>query len=407
VKVHRSAESLRQALPASDRPPAVLVGLCSHGLAILRSLERKGVPVIVIESNWDQPSAQTRHGVKLHHERLDDNSLIDRLLELAADLPATPVLFVTNDKMVRLVNARQAELRRRYHLPFPRAELLEELIEKDRLTPLATRQGLRLPRTDGVSGSEARGESTSPALDGARFPCVVKPATPMSAFKAEIVADRAALARLAAVHPEIDRFLVQEWIEGGDESVYFAAYYFDRGGRVRGSFAGQKIRQVPRTLGNSSAARGVARPDLIAEGLRLFEGLGYRGIASVEFKTAPDGTPYFIEATVGRSDYWLKTLIVNGVDLPALVYSDLTGVDLRASERQRNRVAWVDGDRDLWVYLESWGDPSVSKLRLVAQLFEPKRFALFDVRDPRPYAAWWRPLVKRLAAAAARRLRAG
>ncbi|HLQ66953.1 MAG TPA: hypothetical protein VK123_06960 [Candidatus Limnocylindrales bacterium] len=405
MKVHPSVDSLRRALPAAGRPPAVLVGLCSHGLAILRSLERKGVPVIVIESNWDQPSAQTRHGLKLHHGDLYGESLVEVLLELGASLPSRPVLFVTNDKMVRLLNPVQEALRRRFHLPFPRPELLLDLIEKDRLGPLAVRQGLHVPRTAAVTSAEARGCAPSSALDGAGFPCVVKPATPMSAIKAVIVPDRASLARLAAAHPEIDRFLLQEWIEGGDEQVYFTAYYFDQSGRVRAPFAGQKIRQVPRTLGNSSAARGVDRPDLIEEGLRLFRGLDYRGIASVEFKAAPDGTPYFIEATVGRSDYWLKTLIVNGVDLPAIVYSDLTGIPLHASERQRNRVAWVDGDRDLWVYLESWRDPAISKRRLLAQLLEPKRFALFDVRDPRPYAAWWRPLVKRLTAAAARRLR--
>jgi len=186
--------------------------------------------------------------------------------------------------------------------------------------------------------------------------------------------------------------------------VVFAAWYFDGEGRARGGFAGQKIRQVPRTLGNSSAARGIDRPDLIEEGLRLFQGLDYQGIASVEFKLAPDGTPWFIEATVGRSDYWLKTLIVNGVDLPALAYGDLAGVDLRASERQRNRVAWVDGDRDLPVYLESWSDAAVSKGRLIAQLFEPKRFALFDWGDLRPYAAWLFPMARRVRDAAVRRL---
>jgi predicted ATP-grasp superfamily ATP-dependent carboligase len=405
VKVHQSVDSLRQALPAAGRPPAVVLGLCSHGLAIVRSLARKDVPVIAIESNWDQPSAQTRHGFKLHHGDLYGESLVQLLLELGAMFPEKPVLFVTNDKMVRLLNPKQEAIRRRFHLPFPRPELLPDLIEKDVLGALALRQGLHVPRTATVTGAAARGEEPSEALDGTSFPCVVKPATPMSAIKVEIVPDRESLARLAAAHPEIGRFLLQEWIDGGDESVFFTAYYFDRNGRVRAPFAGQKIRQVPRTLGNSSAARGVDRPDLIEEGLRLFQGIDYRGIASVEFKVAPDGTPYFIEATVGRSDYWLKTLIVNGVDLPALVYSDLTGISLGASERQRNRVAWVDGDRDLWVYLDSWRDPSVSKRRLLAQLLEPKRFALFDVRDPRPYAAWWRPLVKRLTAAAARRLR--
>lgn len=404
MTIHGSHESAIRALPSSPRPPAVVVGLCSHGLAIVRSLVRKGVPVIAVESNWRQPSAATRYAVKLRHENVHGPSLVPFLLELGASLPARAALFVTNDRMVRALNERQEEIRACFHLPFPRPELLRDLIEKDTLGPLAVRQGLRVPRTATVTAAEARGAASSAALEGAVFPCVVKPALPMSSLKVEIVRDREGLARVAAAHPDVDRFLLQQWIDGDDQRVLFAAWYFDRQGRARGAFAGQKIRQVPRTLGNSSAARGVDRPELIEEGLRLFQGLDYRGIASVEFKEASDGSLWFIEATVGRSDYWLKTMIVNGVDLPALAYSDLTGVDLGASERQRNRAAWVDGDRDLGVWLESWADRSVPRARLVVELFEPKRFALFDWRDPRPYAAWLGPLARRARDAAARRL---
>jgi D-aspartate ligase len=404
VQIHRSLESVKPLLEGAERSPAVLIGLCSHGLAILRSLERKGVPVVVIESNWAQPSAHTRFGIKLHHPDLYGASLLELLMELGAMARPKPVLFVTNDRMVRLFNPHQERLRRHYHLPFPRADLLATLIEKDTLTPLAIRQGLRIPASETVSGAEARGQAPSAVLDRTVFPCIVKPATPMSAIKALLPADREALVRATRDHPEIDRFIVQEWVPGGDESVHFVAWYFDREGRARAPFVGQKIRQVPRTLGNSSAARGVDVPGLAEEGLKLFQGLDYHGIASVEFKLAPEGTPYFIEATVGRSDYWLKTLIVNGVDLPALVYEDLTGVALGAEARQRNRYAWVDGDRDLWVYLESWGDPSVSKARLIAQLFEPRRWALFDARDPGPYLAWCRRFAGQLASAVGKRL---
>lgn len=396
-------DDVKAALAASSRPPAVVVGLCTHGLAIVRGLVRRGVVVVAVESNWKQPSSRTRYGLKLHHPDLYGPSLLNLLHELSRASKVKPVLFVTNDRMVRHLNRHQEALRRDFHLPFPRAELLDELIEKDTMTPLAVRQGLRIPRSWTVSGEAARDPSGAGMPAEIGFPCIVKPATPMSAIKVLLVPDRESFTKAAAAHPEIDRFIVQEWIEGDDERVHFTAYYFDREGRVRGAFAGQKIRQVPRTLGNSSAARGVYRPDLVDEGLKLFAGLGYRGIASVEFKLASDGTPYFIEATVGRSDYWMKTLPLNGVDLPALVYSDLTGVDLRAPERQRNRVAWVDGDRDLWVYLESWGDPACSKRRLLAQLLEPKRFALYDWRDPLPYLAWWGTLARRVGSIVARR----
>ena len=399
---------LDEVLPTISRvpkPPAIVVGLCTHGLANVRSLSRQGIPVIALESNWDQPSARTRLGWKVSLDALEGPPLHAALDAIAAASPRKPVLYVTNDRMVRDLNARQEHWRERYHLLFPRADLLSELIEKDTLAPLAERQGMKLPRSWSVSGAEARGELPSATLDDIPYPCIAKPATPMSAIKVLRPASRASLAESAKRHPEIERFIVQEWIPGDDEQVYFTAYYFDRDGAVRWPFAGQKIRQVPRTLGNSTSARGVDRPDLVEEGLKLFRGLEYRGVASVEFKLAPDGSPFFIEATVGRSDFWLKTLIVNGVDLPALVYSDLTGEPVRAASRQRNRFAWVDGDRDLGVFVESLLDPAIPRGRILRHVLEPKRFALFEWGDPLPYVAWLGRFGRRLLDAAGRRLR--
>ena len=117
MKVHHSVDSLRQALPAAGRPPAVVVGLCSHGLAILRSLSRKGVPVLAIESNWDQPSAQPRHGFKLHHDGRYGESLVRLLLDWGRPYREA-VLFVTNDKMVAALEPGE-EATAAVHLPFP------------------------------------------------------------------------------------------------------------------------------------------------------------------------------------------------------------------------------------------------------------------------------------------------
>jgi len=405
VVVPLSVEDVLPRLRRATRPPAVVVGLCTHGLANVRSLARQGIPVVALETNWAQPSAATRYGYKVGVSALEGPPLHQALDRIAEASPRKPVLYVTNDRMVRDLNRDQAHWRERFHLLFPEQALLRELIEKDTLAPLAERQGLRLPRSWSVAGAEVRGEAPSAALDSIPFPCIAKPVTPMSAIKVLRPPTREALAAATRHHPEIDRYIVQEWIPGDDESVHFTAYYFDASGNVRWPFAGQKIRQVPRTLGNSTAARGVDRPDLLEEGLRLFEGLGYRGVASVEFKLAPDGTPYFIEATVGRSDFWLKTLIVNGVDLPALVYGDLTGEPVTAPDRQRNRYAWVDGDRDGPVFVESIFDGAYPRARLLRHVLEPKRFALFDWSDLAPYLAWWGPMLRNTFAAVARRLR--
>jgi len=381
VVVPLSVEDVLPRLRNSTRAPAVVVGLCTHGLANVRSLARQGIPVVALECNWAQPSAATRYGLKVGVRALEGPPLHDALERIAGASARRPVLYVTNDRMVRDLNRDQAHWRERFHLLFPEQALLRELIEKDTLAPLAERQGLRLPRSWSVAGAEVRGEAPSAALDAIPFPCIAKPVTPMSAIKVLRPRTREALAAATKGHPEIDRYIVQEWIPGDDERVFFTAYYFDASGDLRWPFAGQKIRQVPRTLGNSTAARGVVRPDLLEEGLRLFRGLGY------------------------RSDFWLKTLIVNGVDLPALVYGDLTGEPVAAPDRQRNRYAWVDGDRDGPVFVESVFDAGYPRGRLLRHVLEPKRFALFDWRDPAPYLAWWGPMLRSTAAAVARRLR--
>jgi len=388
----RGRNGLERALTSLDRPPVVVVGLCSHGLAIVRTFARKGIPVFAIESDFHQPSARTRYGIKVHCSSLYGPDLL-RLLDAIGQRAAhKPLLLVTNDKMVRLVNPHQAELRKRFHLAFPDPGLLDRLIDKEPLAEIMQSRGLRIPETRLAGSIEAARRGAAEV----GYPCIVKPAEPMSTFKALLVRDEATLTRVLESHPEISRFVLQTWIEGGDEQIIFTYFYFGKDGRPLASFVGQKIRQHPRFLGAGSAARGIDRPDLIEEGLKLFDGLGYTGLGSVEFKLDPQGTPYFIEPTVGRTDYPLKTSLVNGVDLVSAAYDDLALGRAVASPPQKNRKAWVDLDRDWEVYLESFLDPDLRKADLIGFLFEPKSLELWDVRDPVPFLAWLPHLAKRV-----------
>lgn len=394
MKIHDSVAGIEAALRQAAIPPAILVGLCSHGLAILRSLATKGVPVVAIESEYHRPAAHSRYGIKLYHPDLYSPSLVDLLIDLGRASPHKPVLFVTNDGMVRLVTGRRDELQRHVHLSVPDARLLDELMAKDRLADLAKRQGLRIPRTWIIDMARMDARAVARLLDEVSFPCILKPAEPMSSlFKVLKPAGRREVEEALHRVRDVGRVVLQDWIEGRDDRIFFVAYYFDAEGRVRAVFSGQKIRQY---MWNACAARGVYRPDLVEEGLKLFQGLGYRGLASVEFKEAPSGEPYFIEATVGRSDYNVKAAIVNGVDLPAVVYTDLTAVSIPAECRQVNRAVWVDGDRDWWMSLKSFFDPGCPKRDLLSFLFARKAYALFDPHDQVPFWRSWLPFLKAL-----------
>jgi len=408
MKVHSSIESLEAGLRTLVTPPVVVVGLCSHGLAIVRTFARRGVPVYGIESDFRQPSARSRYGIKIACPSLYGPELLQTLNQIGERAARRPLLLVTNDKMVRLLNPHQRDLRERFHLPFPSRELLDRLIDKEPLAEHARSKGLRIPETRVVETTD----DVRRAGSAITYPCIVKPAESMSAFKVLLVPDQAALVRTIESHPGVKRFVLQSWIAGGDESIFFTNYYFGQTGDLLASFAGQKIRQYPRLLGSASAARGVDRPDLLREGLRVFEGVGYRGFGSVEFKVDGAGQPYFIEATVGRTEYLVKTSLANGVDLLSAAYDDLALGKPACAGPQRNRRIWVDLDRDWEVYLESFLDPAIRKDDLVRFLFAPKALELFDAQDPAPFIAWLPHLAARaseklVAKLAPRRTRVG
>lgn len=399
-----SVERLASYLEHLARPPVVLVGLCSQGLAILRSLTAHHVPVVVVDAAFDRPSARTKYGVKVRCMDADGPGLIDTLELIGRRSPHRPVLILTTDAMLRTVNRAREGLSRYFEMPVPCAPLLAAMIDKQELAKVATQQGLATPRT-WTFDMGAHGSGWDHVLAEATFPAVIKPATPLSAFKALTLQTPDDLVRVVARYAQVRRFVLQQWIEGGDDRVVFVAYYFDREAKARAAFCGQKIRQYPRFVGAASSAHSLHRPDLIEEGLRVFEGLGYCGLGSVEFKLDPAGRPFFIEATVGRMDYWIKTAIANGVDLPAIVYRDLSGVPIEASATQCARRTWVDTDRDWPVYWESWFDPHCSKRGLIRFLFTRKTYALFDWRDPAPFVYSWASFLRAVVAALARRLK--
>ena len=43
-----------------DQPPAVVVGLCGHGLSLIQALNEGQIPVIALETNLELPGVHTK-----------------------------------------------------------------------------------------------------------------------------------------------------------------------------------------------------------------------------------------------------------------------------------------------------------------------------------------------------------
>ncbi|MGH7681980.1 MAG: hypothetical protein ACRENN_08345, partial [Candidatus Eiseniibacteriota bacterium] len=164
----------------NPRTPAVVVGMCSHGLAISRSLGRRGIPVFGLESNPRLPAIRTRFAKVSPATDVNGPALIADLIEFRRRFREDPVLYLTNDNMVRTVAGAAEELQKHYKLHWPEPGLVRRLLDKQHIESVARASGLNYPRSILISGVEdidrVRGDL--------RFPMAFKPTRPLSRFKA-------------------------------------------------------------------------------------------------------------------------------------------------------------------------------------------------------------------------------
>lgn len=382
------------------------MGLCTHGLAIVRSLARKGVPVVALESNLDVPGRRTRYADAVVATDLNGPPLIQDLVRLRERFSEDPVLFLTNDNMVRVVADGFAEIHTRYKLHWSDPDVVRTLLDKREIESIARSNGLGYPRSFLIAGVEdverLRGEW--------RFPMAFKPTKPLSGFKAMKIESEEQLVReLRRFQGRIGQFLLQEWVTGMEPSIYFANFYFDQEQRPLASFVGRKVRSFPRNLGGACSAEPADRPDIVEEALRFLRSVPVRGPASLEIKEDDSGRRFVIEPTIGRFDFYILCCIANGVDFPYVSYLHQTGGALGAPPAQtrgRGRL-WVDFQSDFPALLSSWGIPGAGR-EAVEFVTRRKVFALWAWDDAMPSIwAWPRSagrLLGRVARKAARML---
>ena len=102
-------------------------------------------------------------------------------------------------------------------------------------------------------------EDVEDAIAEFSLPAIVKPVKPLSGFKVLLPGSTDELRRAIWEHRADFPLLIQEWIPGGDENIYFCALHLDHG-EVLASFTGRKLRSRPRALGGTTMAVSSSHP---------------------------------------------------------------------------------------------------------------------------------------------------
>lgn len=319
-------------------------------------------------------------------------ALVDALVAWGLTQAEPPVLFYQEDRSLLLVSQFREQLRRAFRFVIPEHTLVEQLVDKHRFQELAARLGLDVPAARAINPAD----EPMPAGDEFTFPVIVKPITRRndrwqqiaSEGKALQVDSYAALAvlwpRLAAAHASV---LVQSLVPGPESCIESYHTYVGERGEIVAEFTGKKIRTWPAAYGDTTALEITELPDVEAQGREAVGRLGLRGVAKLDFKRAPDGRLFLLEVNP-RFTLWHHPGAQAGVNIPALVYGDLTGRARGEPVRARSGVRWCK----VWSDRSAARADGVSLFRWLPWVLGCEAKSAFALDDPMPLlgAALWR-----------------
>ena len=341
------ARAGRAALPV--RPPATVLG----DIDLVRALGLARIPSTVLAPPGApvRYSRHTRAMFPWHNAWENPEQLVDELVRFGQAQPEPPVLFYQEDRTLLLVSRFRDRLREGFRFVVPDAELVEQLVEKGRFQQLAARLDLPVPPARVISPSDP------PPRDDFElaFPIVLKPlvriparweplAGPGKATSVDTIEElRALWPRIAAANLLI---LAQQLIPGPETCIESYHVYVDERGNIAGEFAGRKIRTWPAAYGDSTALETSDAEDVLVLGRTLVKRLKFRGVAKFDFKRGPDGRLHLLEVNP-RFNLWHHLGAVAGVNLPALVYSDLIGAPRPMMGPARAGLRWCKPWKDM------------------------------------------------------------
>lgn len=391
------------------RPLAVVLGASVNGLSFVRSLGRRGIPTLMLDS---EPLVGTysRYTRFMRHASLAEKPQdFVRLLEsIGSWLDMPGVLLPTSDEHGLIISQQRQLLSRSFHFVVPDSETMENIVNKRRQYALAEASGVPIPKSHFPESIE----EVKVIADGVSFPCILKP------YKAH--EGRKKISRKVAVVESREdlilqyeqvangnvEFMIQEIIPGEDTNLFGYLAFWDAEGRERSWLTKRKLRQNPPHYGDGSLQETVDAPEVADLSRRLLKNFTYRGFVGIEFKFDSRDKTFRLMEINPRTVSGNQLAIAAGIDFPAIGYQYLTGLDVGALDSQKFHVGvrYIHEEWDIKSYLALRKSGRLTLGRWLASLRGVEAMAIGAWDDPLPalvtlwrfLRAAWRKVLLRL-----------
>lgn len=373
----------------TDGPGALILGGHFLGLGAARMLSaaRPGMPVWVTDE--EVCIAQfSRHvtGFLKCPPPEDEARFAAFLLETAAAKGlAGSVVFACTDEFVKALARSYERLSKAYVLLTPPWETAQFLYDKRLTHRLALQQGIPVPETHNPGDLDALA-----GLD-IEFPVVLKPAitshlmdvTKKKAYRADNKEELLAIFRMMTGVIDPSEILIQELIPGRAANLYSFFGLF-RGGNVVAGASARRSRQHPMEFGRASTfVETVSLPELGVLATRLLTGIGYSGLAEVEFMYDPKHGRHELLEVNPRIWGWHTISGRAGVNLISLAYAQAIGEPVAAGPFQVG-AKWVHLLTDIPTAAQEIWHGRLSIRDYLESMRGSKEFAVLSFSDPLP-----------------------
>ena len=381
----------------SGKPLSVVVGTSINALGVVRSLFRDGLPAVWLTSNRHSfVNASRCSSMVIACTDVFGDRFLGYLEELGAIFRQRPVLFLTHDFQVKLLSGNRQRLSTLYRFAFPSHERVERMLSKADFRLDAGRAGLLLPESYVIRNAPELEKLLAGGPQSGGW--IAKPLEKSDEFethfgKATILRGRQSWNGFVETYRGLSvPIQLEAMVEGPDTNVVFCLAVYGADGSPISLWCGRKIRQFPPLVGSTACAEPLADERLRVESAKFFAHCEMQGMGSIEFKYgAEDRRLYAIEPTVGRTDLQSEAAVVNGCNLPAMHYYDLTGDAARlrsALERARTstqRRVWMRFGADVRSVKSSSSSRSAAFREWLRAFGGPVSFAVFRWGDPLPF----------------------
>ena len=372
---------------AGDIPGAVVIGGDYQGLAIVRSLGQRGIPICVLddEQSIARFSRYTKFGIQVPDLR-NETATIETLLDVGRRLNLKGwVLFPTRDEIVATLSRHRSVLAETFRVPTPAWSTVQWMWDKRNTYKLAMELKIPIPESWFPQDLDDVDKITT------SFPLALKPAikehfiyaTRVKAWRANNKVELRELLRRANSLTGPGETIVQDLIPG-DGRHQFAYCAFFKAGKAVGSMVTRRRRQHPHEFGRASTfVETIDLPALESLSERFLRNINYYGLVEVEFKLDPRDGQFKLLDVNPRTWGYHSLGVSAGVDFPYMLYADQIGTPSQPC-RGKPGVSWI---RLLTDFPTGVMDVGCGRLSLKEYLESLRSFdteAVFSRKDPMP-----------------------